>query len=76
MNHNDDKPAELRLQGAMHLWLQDLHDLDTYLTKRGSSEFVYDEELDVFRFPEDGRIAFCREFADWSLLVGRGYIDL
>ena len=27
---------------------------------------VYEvEELDIFRFPEDGRFAFCCEFADW-----------
>jgi hypothetical protein len=56
--------------------VQDLYDLETYLRKRGGSEFVYDEELDVFRFPEDGRFAFCREFADWKLLEERRYIDL
>ena len=76
MNHNDDdKPAEHRPQAAMRLWLQDLHDLETYLAKKGGSDFVYDEELDVFRFPEDGRFAFCREFADWKVLEERGYID-
>ncbi len=76
MDRNDDKLAKHRPQGAMHLWLQDLHALEMYLTKRGGSDFVYDEELDVFRFPEDGRFAFCREFADWKLLEERGYIDL
>jgi hypothetical protein len=35
----------------------------------------YDEELDVFRFPKDSRFAFCEEFADWSLLKERGYLD-
>ena len=72
MNYNDDKPAELRPQGAMRPWLQDLHDLETYLTKRGGSDFVYDEELDVFRFPEDGRFALCEEFVDWKELRERG----
>ncbi len=43
--------------------------------EKGTSEFVYDEELDVFRFPEDGRIAFCEEFADWNLLQERRYLD-
>jgi hypothetical protein len=76
MNNDDDKLANHRPQAAMRLWLQDLHALETYLTKRGGSEFVYDKELDVFRFPEDGRFAFCREFADWKLLEERGYIHL
>ena len=43
--------------------------------KQGFSEFAYDEELDVFRFPKDGRFAFCEEFADWDLLKERGYLD-
>ncbi len=76
MNHDDDKPADHLPSAAMRHWVQNLHDLEMYLTKRGGSDFVYDEELDVFRFPEDGRFAFCREFADWGLLAERGYIDL
>ena len=32
-------------------------------------------ELDVFRFSEDGRFAFCEEFADWGLLEERGWLD-
>jgi hypothetical protein len=76
MDHSDDKRAERLSPAALRLWLQDLADLETYLTKKGGSDFVYDEELDVFRFPEDGRFAFCREFADWELLAERGYIDL
>jgi hypothetical protein len=40
----------------------------------GVSEFEYDEEIDVFRFPEDGRFAFCDEFADWKLLRERQYL--
>jgi hypothetical protein len=39
-----------------------------------TSEFVYDAKLDVFRFAEDGRFAFCEEFADWTLLRERGYL--
>jgi hypothetical protein len=30
----------------------------------GSSEFTYDEELDIFRFP-NGRFVFGKEHADW-----------
>jgi hypothetical protein len=45
-----------------------------YFTENGCSDFEYDQELDVFRFPEDGRFAFCREFADWELLGERGYL--
>jgi hypothetical protein len=54
---------------------EDLYAMERYFTKKGGSEFVYDEGLDVFRFPEDGRFAFCREFADWRLLQERGYLD-
>ncbi len=35
-------------------------------------DFVYDEEHDLFRFP-DGRFAFSREWADEKLLTERGY---
>jgi len=52
-----------------------LVDIETFLMTNGVSEFVYDEELDVFRFAEDGRFAFCEEFADWDLLEERGYLD-
>ena len=54
---------------------EDLWDVETYFTKNGGSEFVYDEGLDVFRFPEDRRFAFCREFADWQQLQKRGYLN-
>lgn len=37
------------------------------------SDFVYDEEHDLFRFPEDGRFAFSKEWADVKLLEERGY---
>ena len=76
MDHKDTKAIEYLPRAMAALWLQDLCDLETYLKKKGGSEFVYDEELDVFRFPEDGRFAFCRELADWDLLTDRGYLDL
>jgi len=53
---------------------QDLWDIEVHVRGTGSSRFVYDEELDVFRFPEDGRFAFCKEFTDWKLLRERGYL--
>ena len=53
----------------------DLCDVEAYFRSKGGSEFVYDEELDVFRFHEDGRFAFCEEFADWNLLQERRYLD-
>ena len=31
--------------------------------------------LDVFRFADDGRFAFCREFSDWTLLQEWEYLD-
>ena len=66
---NPDDPPDAALLA------KDLCDVEMYLSKKGGSEFVYDEELDVFRF-EDGRFAFCREFADWGSLRERGYLDL
>jgi len=40
--------------------------------KQGLSDFVYDEEQDLFRF-RDGRFAFSREWADIQLLQKRVY---
>ena len=57
------------------LLAEDLWEVETYLRKKGGSEFVYDEKLDVFRFPEDGRFAFCDEFADWHRLGKLGYLN-
>jgi len=42
------------------------------LREEGISDFVYDEEKDLFRFA-DGRFAFSREGADVELLQERGY---
>jgi hypothetical protein len=36
-------------------------------------DFVYDEEQDLFRFPEDGSFAFSKEYANVKLLEERGY---
>jgi hypothetical protein len=47
--------------------------LEMYRWEKGTSEFLYDEELDVLRFPEDGRVAMCEEFVDWKELRERGY---
>jgi hypothetical protein len=59
--------------------VEDLWDVEryfTYFTKKSGSEFFYDEGLDVFRFLEDRRFAFCREFDDWQQVqpggAGRG----
>jgi hypothetical protein len=74
MDRNKDKPA-IRWESTelRRSWLNTLCTVEMYFLKRGCSEFEYDEELDVFRFPEDGRFAFCWEFADWALLWERGY---
>ncbi len=74
MDHNGNKPVEHRPDTARGLRPEDLCDVMTYLINKGGSEFLYDKELDVFRF-EDGRFAFCQEFADWELLGERGYFD-
>jgi hypothetical protein len=43
------------------------------LREEGLSDFVYDEKQDLFRFPDGGRFAFPREWADVKLLQERGY---
>jgi hypothetical protein len=55
---------------------RDLWDVENYFRKQGVSEFRYDEPIEVFRFPEDGRFAFCDAFADWERLQERGYLHL
>ena len=71
MNIRDIDPND---SSEVGLRAEDLYEVETYFSQKGSSEFLYDEELDVFRFPEDGCFAFCREFADWELLQERGYL--
>lgn len=67
-NHTTD-PRELNRCGFAAV----LYDVETYFRAKGTCEFVYDEEMDVYRFPHDGRFAFCREFADWRRLIQWGY---
>ena len=75
MNRKDNQAAKDLLDVARGLQAEDLCEVVTYLIDKGGSEFSYDEELDVFRFSEDGRFAFCEEFADWELLEERGCLD-
>jgi hypothetical protein len=79
MEHDHDKPVDHLLEAAIPLrpefFARDLYAIEVYFREEGYSEFVYDEELDVFRFPEDRHFAFCEDFADWRLLCERGYSD-
>ncbi len=50
-----------------------LYEFEMALREEGISDFVYDEENDLFRFPEDGRFAFSRDWSDVKLLQERGY---
>jgi hypothetical protein len=50
-----------------------LYVFEMLLREEGLSDFVYDEEEDLCRFPQDGRFAFSREWADIDLLQERGY---
>ena len=53
---------------------QALYEFEMALHEEGSiPDFIYDEGQDLFRFPEDGRFAFSREWADVKLLEERGY---
>ncbi len=73
MDRSDNTPAN-GPKAEMGLRLEDWYRAETFLSKHGCSDFVYDEKLDIFCFPEDGRFAFCDEFADWTRLRERGYI--
>jgi hypothetical protein len=61
-----DTPRELRRRRA-----KSLYETEMSFRGEGLSDFVYDEENDLFRF-EDGRFAF-RTHADITLLEERGY---
>ena len=52
---------------------QALYEFETALHEEGYPDLVYDEGQNLFRFPEDGRFAFSREWADVKLLQERGY---
>ena len=47
---------------------EELYETEKFLVTDDTSDFEYDDDLDVFRFLEDGRFAFRDEFADWELL--------
>jgi len=49
-----------------------LYEFEMAVREEGLSDFIYDEENDLFRFP-DGRFAFSREWSDVKLLQERGY---
>jgi hypothetical protein len=49
-----------------------LYRFEMMLREAGFSDFVYDEEEDLFRF-RDGRFAFSREQADTQLLWERNH---
>jgi hypothetical protein len=73
MDRSDHKPTNPP-EAAMGIRPESLYRIETYLWAKGLSEFAYDEKLDIFCFAEDGRFAFCDEFADWGLLRERGYL--
>ena len=52
---------------------QALYEFETALHEEGYPDFAYDEGQDLFRFSEDGRFAFSRQWADVMLLQERGY---
>ena len=70
LEQQEPEMAEVRSD----LSARDLWEVENYFRKQGVSVFLYDEPIDVFRFPEDGRFAFCDAFADWDRLQERGYL--
>ena len=77
MNRRDNSPSSPsdRPKAMMDLQPKTLCELVRLSTETGEAVFMYDEKLDIFCFPEDGRFAFCDEFADWQRLWERGYLD-
>jgi hypothetical protein len=73
MESRENKPTDHHEEPPLSA--QDLFTIEMYFRAKGVSDFRYDAELDAFRFPEDGRFAFCEEFADWKRLEERGYLD-
>jgi hypothetical protein len=49
-----------------------LYELELAQHEEGLSDFVCDEEQDLFRFP-DGKFAFSKEWSDVKPLEERGY---
>jgi hypothetical protein len=69
------KDTNLRTRGKpMRLKQQELQMAE--LRSDLSARDLWEVENDVFRFPEDGRFAFCEAFADWDRLQERGYLHL
>ena len=60
-----DRERRRRRANALYVFVR-------MLREEGLSDFVYDEEQDLFRF-RDGKFAFSREWADIDLLQERGY---
>ena len=67
----DGRFGTLRERRRRHA--QALYEFETALHEEGYPDFVYDEEQDLFRCPEDGRFAFSREWSDVKLLEERGH---
>jgi hypothetical protein len=60
-------PAELRRRKD-----NSLYEIEMIFREEGLSDFIYDEEKDLFRF-KDGHFAFSRTHVDVKLLEERGY---
>ena len=74
MDSRGDRPTKAHIEvRSPRLAAKALYDFAKIATEMGSSEFAYDEKLDVFRFP-DGRFVFSKEDADWELLRELGYL--
>ncbi len=64
-----ESPGQLRRRTEAEA----LYRFEMILREMGLSDFVYDEEEDLFRF-RDGRYAFSRERADTKLLLERSHL--
>jgi hypothetical protein len=71
--HRFDTDWEIREREIRRRRAAALYELEMTLRQEGVSDFVYDEEHDLFRFPEDGQIAFSKEWVNALPLQQRGY---
>jgi hypothetical protein len=65
-----EPPSQLRRRTEAEA----LYRFEMMLREAGLSDFVYDEEEDLFRF-RDGRFAFSRHHADTKLLSERYHLS-
>jgi hypothetical protein len=63
MESRKNKPTNRSSMEEIASSAEVLYVVERHFREKGVSEFVYDDELDGFRFPEENHSAFLEEFA-------------